>query len=76
MACPSFTAMVFWCGGRLFSAPDSIQRVKVGKALFFIGFQRGVREFFGAISWLVRSLHCHGVLVWQKAVFSTRFNTR
>jgi len=45
-------------------------------AIFFIGFQRGVREFFGAISWLVRSLHCHGVLVWQKAVFSTRFNTR
>jgi len=36
-----FTVMVFWCGGRLLSAPDSIQRVKVGKALFFIGFQKG-----------------------------------
>ena len=68
--------MVFRYGGRLFSAPDSIQRVKVGKALFFIGFQRGVRQFFGAISWLISSLHCHGALVWLKAVFSTRFNTR
>ena len=32
---PSFTAMVFWCGGRLFSAPDSVQREKVGKRLLF-----------------------------------------
>ena len=31
MACPSFTAMVFWCGGGLFSAPEAIQREKVGK---------------------------------------------
>ena len=31
MACPSFTAMVFWCGGGLFSAPEAVQREKVGK---------------------------------------------
>ena len=31
MACPSFTAMVFWCGGGLFSAAEAIQREKVGK---------------------------------------------
>ena len=31
VACPSFTAMVFWCGGGLFSAPEAIQREKVGK---------------------------------------------
>jgi len=30
-----FTVMVFWCGGRLFSAPDSAQREKVGKRLLF-----------------------------------------
>ena len=27
--------MVFWCGGRLFSAPDSVQRQKVWKRLLF-----------------------------------------
>ena len=27
----SFTAMVFWCGGGLFSAPEAAQREKVGK---------------------------------------------
>ena len=31
VACPSFTAMVFWCGGGLFSAPEAVQREKVGK---------------------------------------------
>ena len=31
MACPSFAAMVFWCGGELFSAPEAVQREKVGK---------------------------------------------
>ena len=31
MACPSFTAMVFWCGGGLFSEPEAVQREKVGK---------------------------------------------
>ena len=32
---PSFTAMVFWCGGGLFSAPESVQREKVWKRLLF-----------------------------------------
>ena len=44
VACPSFTAMVFWCGGGLFSAPEAVQREKVGKIgkrLFLIGFQKG-----------------------------------
>ena len=39
-----FTAMVLWCGGGLFSAPESAQREKVekiGKRLFLIGFQKG-----------------------------------
>ena len=77
MACPSFTAMVFWCGGGLFSAPESVQREKVGKRLLFYRVSEGTLEsFLGAISWLVRPIHCHGVLVWRKAVFSTRFNTR
>ena len=60
-ASPSFTAMAFWCGGRLFSAPDSVQREKVGKRLFF--------HFV-----LVRlSLQwCFGV---AEAVFSTRVST-
>ena len=73
MACPSFTAMVFWCGGGLFSAPEAVQREKVGKIckrLFLIGdFRRDVRHFFGAISWRVRpSLPwCFGVAeYWQK----------
>ena len=26
VACPSFTAMVFWCGGGLFSAPEDWQK--------------------------------------------------
>ena len=54
VACPSFTAMVFWCGGGLFSAPEAVQREKVGKIgkrLFLIGLQK---DFFGAISWRVR----------------------
>ena len=136
MACPSFTAMVLWCGGGLFSAPEAVQREKVGKigkkTIFNIGTGgsttgkgsqnwqkaifnrisgRDVRHFFGAISWRVRPslpwcfgvasvaeywqktifnrvsegtldsflvrfrgvsvLHCHGVLVWRRAVFST-----
>ena len=63
MACPSFTAMVFWCGGGLFSA--------LGK-----GWQNWQKTIFNRISegtldtFLVRFrgvsvLHCHGVLVWR-----------
>ena len=39
-----FRGMVFWCGGGLFSAPEAVQREKVGKIgkrLFLIGFQKG-----------------------------------
>ena len=43
VACPSFTAMVFWCGGGLFSAPEDWQKTifNIGKRLFLIGFQKG-----------------------------------
>ena len=52
--------MVFWCGGRLFSAPDSIQ----GKELEKVSFCRIADVTLG--SSLVRfrglsALHCHGV---------------
>ena len=33
VVCPSFPAMVFWCGGGLFSAPDSL--TGTGWEMFF-----------------------------------------
>ena len=107
-ASPSFTAMVFWCGGRLFSAPDSVQWEKVGKRLLFDfvacpsitamvfwcggvsttgkGWQNWQKAIFNRVSegtletFLVRFrgvsvFHCHGVLVWRRAVFSTGGST-
>ena len=67
--------MVFWCGGGLFSAPDSIQRVKLGKTLFFIGFQKGhfrvfwcdfvVCPYFTAIVfWLAASPSFTAMVFW------------
>ena len=59
--------MVFWCGGGLFSAPEAIQRVKVGQGFFLYCFRRDVREFlacphFTAIVLLRLSLPwCFGV---------------
>ena len=59
MACPSFTVMVFWCGGEL--AKDYVfNRVSEGTLDSFLVRFRGVSV-----------LHCHGVLVWGRAVFST-----
>ena len=62
MACPSFTATVFWCGGGLFSAPESggfarsflAQELRFGagqvaqKFSFSMGFRSYVRDFFAA----------------------------
>ena len=51
--------MVFWCGGVL--AKDYIfNRVSEGTLDSFLVRFRGVSV-----------LHCHGVLVWRRAVFST-----
>ena len=69
MACPSFTAMVFWCGGGL-----QHQRQYNGKRLAKSIFNRvseGTLEIFLALFRGVSVLHCHGVLVWRRAVFST-----
>ena len=54
MACPSFTAMVLWCGGGLFSAPEAIQREKVGKIgkRLFLILAKGLFLFY-----------------WQKTIF-------
>ena len=55
MACPSFTAMVVWCGGGLFSAPEAIQREnvgKIGKRLFLIL----AKDYF--------------LFYWQKTIFN------
>ena len=55
VACPSFTAMVFfWCGGGLFSAPEAIQREKVGKIgkRLFLILAKGLFLFY-----------------WQKTIF-------
>ena len=70
VAFPSITAIVFWFGGGLFSAPESVQREKVGKRLFLIGFDSFWVRFRG-----LSVLHCHGVLVWRRAVFSTGVST-
>ena len=88
MACPSFTAMVFWCGGGLFSAPEVVQREKVGKIgkRLFLILANWPKTIFNRVSegtletFLVRFrgvsvLHCHGVLVWRRAVFSTGGST-
>ena len=63
--------MVFWCGGGLFSAPEAVQREKVGKIgkrLFLIVFQtifEGTLETFLVRFRGVSVIHCHGVLVWR-----------
>ena len=70
--------MVFWCGGGLLSAPDSAQREKVGKIgkrLFFNRVSEGTLDSFLLRFRGVSVLHCHGVLVWRRAVFSTGGNT-
>ena len=58
MACPSFPAMVFWCGGGLFSAPEAIQRVKVGQG-FFCTASEGTLESFLVRFRGLSALHCH-----------------
>ena len=87
MACPSFTAMVFWCGGGLFSAPGkgwqnwqkAIFNIGTGGSTTGKGSQNWQKAIFNRISegtldsFLVRFrgvsvLHCHGVLVWRRAV--------
>ena len=79
--------MVFWCGGGLLSAPDSL--TGRGWDRFFLNTaSEGTLESFlvrfrglsvlHCHSVLVSGfsvLHCHGVLVWRKAVFSTGFST-
>ena len=55
VVCPSFPAMVFWCGGGLLSAPDSLTGRGWDRFFFKYSFRRDVREFFGAVSWLVRT---------------------
>ena len=77
-----FTAMVLWCGGGLFSAPEAVERCRTGK-----GWQNLQKAIFNRVSvertldtFLVRFrcvsvLHCHGVLVRRRAVISTGFRT-
>ena len=60
MACPSFTAMVFWCGGGLFSAPEAVQREKVGKI--------GKKTIFNIGTG--GSTTGKGSQNWQKAIFN------
>ena len=58
--------MVFWCGKRLFLIvfQTIFNRVSEGTLDTFLVRFRGVSV-----------LHCHGVLVWRRAVFSTGFST-
>ena len=71
--------MVFWCGGGLFSAPEAVQREKVGKIgkrqAIFNRVSEGTLNIFLVRFRGVSVLHCHGVLVWRRAVFSSGFST-
>ena len=55
--------MVFWCGGVL------------AKDYFFNRVSEGTLDSFLVRFRGVSVLHCHGVLVWRRAVFSTGGST-
>ena len=74
------TAIVFWCGGGLFSALEAVHQYN-GKRLAklaktnFKWVSEGTLETFLVRFRGVPVLHCHGVLVWRRAVFSTGGST-
>ena len=78
MACPSFTAMVFWCGGGLFSAPGKgwqnwqktiFNRISEGTLDTFLVRFRGVSE--GCFQLPDGSTNGEkGWQYWQKTIFN------
>ena len=72
---PSFTAIVFQCGGGLVSISIFLR----AGFLFYISSTIRVSDVTLGSFWVPfrasSVFHCHGVLVWRRVVFSIGFST-